>query len=638
MGPILVTASFVTSSRILTTLTCTAVCVAFSALLLFCGVETNLLFLAVGVTVIVGLALATMHLTPLSSSEALLVLLTTGVLLIAQLQSLSPESSFPVSWIIALVVAAYVLGRSLGQKMQTVWCSLTVVVSGIAAFFAWNLVAHDERPGLPLTDYNNYSSLLYVIVLPLTDFLLSSRRLGLRSPVHWLILFLVMIVVMLIAATGSRAGLWIVIAGVSVLVFVYGLLPERRGVALRVFVATFIGVLLFNVFLDRSDATLASAESIEGGVSVRWALIESALSMRLDNPLAGLGLLVFPLLYRQIRGSGDPDTAGLFVHNDYVQLLVETGPLLFLPLVLLVILVPKTLMKSWREVRRNEVPQVRLGYALALGGLLAHVVVNFVFYTAVLSLLAGFLAALVVTGLERDGGTGDKKVPRLLLVPSALVAVVALGYLWLDVASAAVFKGQTGTTWTEELTQSHERQLNFAWQIKELNPDRGTPHVVAAVLSTMRFAEAASQGAESRVLDAWRQALRADAWNTHAWWQFREFVVATPGIQPSLREDEQPDALLARMLSLDPIFVPAIDAVLLTLSSHPDAVRHQVEFLEKLLSDRMSWLSRENREAAIAYSRFLSANATSGERRAKWISTLQEVEAVAPLTEKKWFF
>ena len=70
----------------------------------------------------------------------------------------------------------------------------------------------------------------------------------------------------------------------------------------------------------------------------------------------GIGVFCFPLLYPSFRSLLEQDTAGLFVHNDYVQFLVEGGVplLLFCSLLFVALVVRRAIMLVRLEPDRPE--------------------------------------------------------------------------------------------------------------------------------------------------------------------------------------------------------------------------------------------------------------------------------------------
>ncbi len=107
----------------------------------------------------------------------------------------------------------------------------------------------------------------------------------------------------------------------------------------------------------------------------------------------GIGVFCFPLLYPSYRSPLEQDTAGLFVHNDYVQFLVEGG----VPL-------PGTAVACSSERywvapgccfdRTRATPRLQISVSRSrCCAVCAHALVNFMFYSLPLSILVGLLGA-----------------------------------------------------------------------------------------------------------------------------------------------------------------------------------------------------------------------------------------------------
>lgn len=618
---------------------------AMPVLLLFYGAQTNLIMLATGVTLVLLAIVPGLRNVRLSGPEMFCAASAALLLIVAQLGSLSPESSFPATWVLALLPLGYLLGKSLGQTLQLAWQGILLILLLIVAFSLWNLVAYGERPSLPLTDSNNCAALMYIAALPVASHAVAANLLRDRRPAGAFALLIIFVLALVIAATGSRAGLMVLAAGGAFLIAIATRLPSKWIEVAGVLAAGAAGVSCFELLLDVSDASAPGAETLTGGIDIRLVLIEAAWSMRDLNPVSGIGPFLFAMFYRQMRGPEDLETAGLFVHNDYVQLVVEVGPLILIPCISLIWIVARSLLNTvfvrlepGDAERPADVPDIgSAGYALALGGLLAHAVVNFVFYSAVLALLAGLLAARVIQ--RHDAGAAHSAPARLLLAPGAVVSIIALAYLWVDVATATILQGQPGPRFLSQFAAEPTRQLRYAYLAQDLNPERGSPFLAAAMITT-QSAGGADPATSARTLQIWRQALAADPWNTHGIWLFREFVLMHPDVWSLLREEEQAPALTDRMLKLDPVFVPAIEARLVEIAasdaSHASTL--QAGFLDDHLNDRLLWMAREDREAALAYARFLAAQSPAPERREHWARVGKEIEALKPYIEKRMLF
>ncbi len=202
-------------------------------------------------------------------------------------------------------------------------------------------------------------------------------------------------------ATESRAGL--IIVGVALSCW-WGLALSRRLPLRDLVTHTAVALVVFLActgFMGTAGVAPGGDNTFTGGMTVRFGLAGEALALFLERPL-GAGLGVFAAFYSARRPLWDQVTAGRFVHNDYVQFLLEGGPLLLLALLF---------VGAWSMylLRRTLVAQVqetafaRAGFALAACALFAHAHINFVFYLYTLPLL---LAVVLVLAAGADGAPG----------------------------------------------------------------------------------------------------------------------------------------------------------------------------------------------------------------------------------------
>jgi O-antigen ligase len=626
-----------------TTLTlCAVLCglAAFLTALLFYGAQVNLLMLACTATLLAA-ALAMRGLSQrLALRELLWILVAVFAIAAAQLRSLSPDSSFAAAWVLGLVPLAYLYGRSLGTHLDLLFYAIAAVVTALAVNSAWGLVLYDERPGVPLSDYNNYAALLYVVLLPIAHRTLA-RGWAQRFDAPWFAgLGGVGLLCMVIAGTGSRAAL-LILAGAALVWLLVTIVQRRSPIPLLLVAGSgCLGIIVCEWLIYADVATAPGAETVAGGMAVRWTLIEAAIDMFAERPLTGIGIFVFPLLYRQVRGPADDDSAGLFVHNDYVQLLVEGGPFLLVTLFPLGVMVLAKIRASL-SVSKEEAGAGSLGFALALGARLAHALVNFVFYTAVLSVMAGLLAARLRLDDTADAPALDgATMRRVVFAPVLLLGFCALALLWLDVVSASILQGQPGTALTRAIGADPDRQARYATFAQQVNPRRGVPFLATAAIADRRLTPANGPDATAAVLERYRRALEVDPWNTNAWWMFRDFLLRHPGLRSLLDASESPPAITRKVLTLDPLFVPAIEARLQELAPGEASTRRQrqLTFLATHLGSRLTWMARQDGEAALHYLETLEKYAASDAEKARWRVVRQDVESVQPLTPERWFF
>lgn len=608
---------------------------AFVAALLFYGNQINYVLLGLSLTLAVAGIFVSGFRVELSGWMTFWLWMSALGIWAAFAVSPSPDSSFAVACVIALVPLAAALGMALGSARTLLWSIIGAIVIALAIVSAARLGLEGTRPQAPLTDANSYGALLYVILLILTGRILDQQWRGERSWSWYPGLLVTVVLTFVIAGTESRACIFIVLAA-AMFWLLYAL---RHRLDLRPLAAVLgagaLGVFAYGILTNQSQLE-GSAETIAGGVSVRLTLVESALTMYREHGVAGIGLYIFPLLYRQVRTPADDDTAGLFVHNDYVQLLVEGGPLLVAPVIAVAIWVLAVLLRSLSGGARGDSGEP-LAAALALGALLAHAMVNFVFYTPVLGFLFGLLVASVLKLPAPATHGALRALPGVTLIPVVLLAVSGCGYLWLDIVTSVKLQGQPGFPFVLQPAVEQRQQLAYARLAQKLNSDRGLPFLAEAfILDKDRTLLGAD--AEQTVLQAYRRAIEVDPWNTFAWWQFRDFIFRTESVRDQLHASEQPESITREVLRLDPLFVPAIEGRLaeLVTADASETRQHRLEFLRSHVGPRLTWLARQDPRAALHYADVLLQYSTSVDDRAHWNEIREQVLAVQPLVPERW--
>lgn len=122
----------------------------------------------------------------------------------------------------------------------------------------------------------------------------------------------------------------------------------------------------------------------------RWSMWVAGWHMVQDgNWLTGYGLGMWMHLYPAYRSAADFESAGFMAHNDYVQALVEGGPLLVSALV------GVAALSLWAALSTHS---TRRGAALAAGVALVslHATFNFPFYNVQLTLALGLMLGVAL--------------------------------------------------------------------------------------------------------------------------------------------------------------------------------------------------------------------------------------------------
>ncbi len=546
--------------------------------------------------------------------QSLFLTLVLVLLVVLYQTSLSQDLSFTPTWLLAVALISYVLFAVQNRSTQLLlWWALVAVSACIAVFSVWQFFTLGVRANKPINDPNNYASLLYLLWIPSLHLLLVRRWAQQRLPVALQALGLLgtVLVMATMFATESRAGLIIIAVA---LVCWWGLALSRRMTLRDVAAHTLVALVVFAACtqaMGTSGVAPGGDNTFTGGMTVRFGLIAEAWSLFIDRPF-GTGLGVFAAFYSARRPLWDQITAGRFVHNDYVQFLLEGGPLLLLALLCIgfwsMYLLRRALLASVQDVGFS-----RAGFALAACALFAHAHINFVFYLHTLPLLLALVlvlatdnrqAAVAPAGFGRATNALAKRFSR---VPSSAVWVplllgwVAWGYLAVDGLTAGVIAGQPGVPFAGELRKSPADVQRFARLAQRLNDDRGLPLLAdAALAARSAAAKPADTGADEAAyaLRTFRRAIVVDPWNTNAYLELYKLFRSRPVLLRAATPEEYPDRLLQRALALDRAYLPALDALLDLYKN--DAVRREAVLLQ-FVAPWLEFIARANLVAGKRY-------------------------------------
>jgi O-antigen ligase len=183
-----------------------------------------------------------------------------------------------------------------------------------------------------------------------------------------------------ILLSGSRGGMLALLVQLTVLAVV--LVRQQKGLRLAVATGAFLAILIaLSIWLGGADlgkrifsiSTEARSE-ISGGL--RWNIDRDAFKMFRKRPVTGWGLGTFPVVYPQFRSF----YTNFFVnqaHNDYMQLLVETGLVGFGIMIWYVVVLYR---KAWKKIgnwNADVSGAVALASLLGVTGILIHSAVDF---------------------------------------------------------------------------------------------------------------------------------------------------------------------------------------------------------------------------------------------------------------------
>lgn len=270
------------------------------------------------------------------------------------------------------------------------WSSRAVLLLGVAlaCMALYQLLVLNSDPRSTFLSRNSHAAMLILIAIPASSHFLTAS--GGRRMATGAALFLLFLAT---AVTGSRGVLLSLLLGAGLLAAVAYRHVERRRLA--VWVAIILGAYLAaNLLLQGWLAgRLSSVFDPTYAGHDRFLIWRQALKMALEAPWSGVGLGTYWLFWPPYRHPLD-SSAGFYVHNDYLQIWIETG----LPGLLLLLAVELAVLVIFIRFLRNTQATTaeRVEMAGLFGGLLAiafHTFFDFDLYIQPILMVIGLLLA-----------------------------------------------------------------------------------------------------------------------------------------------------------------------------------------------------------------------------------------------------
>ena len=229
----------------------------------------------------------------------------------------------------------------------------------------------------PYVNHNHYAGLMEMLVpiplvLCLTSYVRGNRRV--------LTAFIAVLMASTIFLSGSRGGMFAFLVQLLLLGVLLGRRKSlRAALTAGVVILVVIGLL---TWLSGGEAVMDRLASIQGETKaelsggVRLTIDRDGLKMFAKKPVLGWGLGTFPVVYPQF-GSFFTDKYVNQAHNDYVQLLAETGGLGVLTMVWFLVLVYRNGLSKLGHWTSDVNGTVALVALLGCTGILIHSFADF---------------------------------------------------------------------------------------------------------------------------------------------------------------------------------------------------------------------------------------------------------------------
>jgi O-antigen ligase len=228
----------------------------------------------------------------------------------------------------------------------------------------------------PYVNHNHYAGLMEMLVpIPLVFCLTRYARGRLRT----LIAGIAALMAGTIFLSGSRGGMVALLVEFVLL----GAILVRNQKALRpaAIGAFAIGILALLAWVGGSELTrrvgllrTETQHELSGGV--RWTIDKDSLRMFAQKPVLGWGLGTFPIAYPQFRSF----YTNFFIneaHNDYLQILVETGAVGLGAALWFLVLLYRNAVRKLPDWPDNINGAVSLAALLGCTGIVVHSLVDF---------------------------------------------------------------------------------------------------------------------------------------------------------------------------------------------------------------------------------------------------------------------
>jgi O-antigen ligase len=228
----------------------------------------------------------------------------------------------------------------------------------------------------PYVNHNHYAGLMEMLVPVPLVFCLTRYA---RGKIRTLVAGIAALMAGTIFLSGSRGGMVALL--VELVLFGWVLLRTRRAVKVAAIGAFALVVVALLVWIGGSELTrrvglLGSEARHELSGGVRWTIDQDGLRMFARKPLLGWGLGTFPVVYPHFRSF----YSSFFIneaHNDYLQILVETGALGMGAVLWFLVLLYRHAFRKLSGWTDNINGAVSLAAMLGCTGIVVHSLVDF---------------------------------------------------------------------------------------------------------------------------------------------------------------------------------------------------------------------------------------------------------------------
>lgn len=468
--------------------------------------------------------------------------------------SISPGTSFIPSIVLACL-PLWILTVAVLENPRQLWVFSGILIACFATLSVFEFLVDRQRAHAPLVDPGNYLTLLYLAWIP---WLVAALVKPLRGSSLWLLFAFAALFTIAMLATHLRFAMLVLLGMAVVIVWLCFRLGKQWRTGGMAIAGIAVGSALY-LLLDPSGAASSfdDAGALGTGAaqqSPRLLLWQAAWeAVKVMGGINGTGIGTFTQIYPIFRSPAEQSTAGVLVHNDLLQLLLEGGIWLFVPMVLLCVAIG---LAAVAQLFLQTVPRREAGLFLALSVAVVHATVNFVFYVLPLVIVFAIALAMALVVYPRNAASASwqsdiaaSAVPHRGWLAGKWAVVVLLlvnmGYVLLDVTNLGVFAGYKQSPGAAYILADQDRTLAFARWSQQLNGRRGLPLFGEARLLEQRLADHPTPLNLNQAEAAYRKSVQADGLNVAVLVNYAMF-------KQSRQQPQAQHELLERALKVKP--------------------------------------------------------------------------------------
>jgi O-antigen ligase len=384
----------------------------------------------------------------------------------AQAVSLMALTPF-IGGLLALVIA-YTYSAEQAKIQMQLLLLLAVFLSIYTLYQA--LILNIYRPTGLLKDWNSHAAFLTLLLLPLCGQFLIHQKTQRHSLLIGACCGLLCLAISLTLSRGALLALFIGLLLIGTLAFLNKMQMASFLKLCAWLVSGFALAELLNqheTFSSRLNAA-ANASSLEALGSGRHLLWQPAWEMYLDRPFLGWGFSTFHLLYHQYKAPLTTE-AGFYVHNDYLEFLLELGPIglgLFLGFVVTLVHYAIKLLKLSNNEGFSSTHFHTFSLLAASLGLLVCTAFNFNLYQLPIQILFGMYVGRTLNYFTTNQ---TSFIPAETMTAKRYYSILSgfslLPLIFLGAILFALFNMNKIAT-----AQNQDDKLDFAWKAQLFFP------------------------------------------------------------------------------------------------------------------------------------------------------------------------